>query len=130
MKKVMIGLLVMIGLGVGALFGSGAMTKDSGSELSMAMDNMNPLVKASTVYGVTNTAIKKGKGGVGEDVYTYRIKTYDAKGATRWLTFNADKRLKLNKYLKIDTKGQNVNSWEAISSQAVPKSVIAQLAKS
>lgn len=130
MKKVMIGLLVMIGLGVGALFGSGAMTKDSGSELAMAMDNVNPLVKTSTVYGVTNTAIKKGKGGVGEDVYTYRIKTYDAKGATRWLTFNADKRLKLNKYLKIDTKGQNVNSWEAISSQAVPKSVIAQLAKS
>ncbi|MFC6202024.1 YxeA family protein [Lactiplantibacillus nangangensis] len=130
MKKVMIGLLVMIGLGVGALFGSGAMTKDSGSELSMAMDNVNPLVKTSTVYGVTNTAIKKGKGGVGEDVYTYRIKTYDAQESTRWLTFNADKRLKLNKYLKIVTKGQNVNSWEAVSSQTVPKSVIAQLAKS
>jgi len=130
MKKVMIGLLVMIGLGVAALFGSGAMTKDSGSELSMAMDNVNPLVKTSTVYGVTNTAIKKGKGGVGEDVYTYRIKTCDAQGSTRWLTFNADKRLKLNKYLKIDTKGQNVNSWEAVSIQAVPKAVIVQLAKS
>lgn len=129
MKKVMIGLLVIIGLGVGALFGSGAMTKDSGSELSMAMDNVNPLVKTSTVYGVTNTAIKKGKGGVGEDVYTYRIKTYDAQGSTRWLTFNADKRLKLNKYLKINTKGQNVNSWEAVGVQAVPKSVITQLAK-
>jgi len=48
----------------------------------------------------------------------------------RWLTFTADKRLKLNKVLKIDTKGQNVNSWEAVSLQAVPKSVVQQLAES
>jgi len=130
MKKVIIGLLVIIGLGVGALFGAGAVTKDSGSELSMAMDNVNPLVKTSTVYAITNAAVKKGKGGVGEDIYTYRLKTYDANRQARWLTFTADKRLKLNKYLRIETKGQNVNSWEAVSIQAVPKAVVQQLVES
>ncbi|WP_137624695.1 YxeA family protein [Lactiplantibacillus pingfangensis] len=130
MKKLIIGLLVVMGVSVAALLGAGTLTKDSGSELSMALDNVNPLVKTSTVYGVTNTAIKKGKGGAGEDIYTYRIKTVDVKGQARWLTFTADKRLKLNKYLKIDTKGQNVNSWEAVSLQAVPKTVVQQLANS
>lgn len=130
MKKVIIGLLVVVGIGVGALFAAGSVTKDNGSELSMALDNVNPLVKTSTVYGVTNDAVKKGKGGVGEDIYTYRIKTCDVNRQARWLTFTADKRLKLNKVLKIDTKGQNVNSWEAVSLQVVPKSVVQQLAES
>ncbi|BDZ31440.1 YxeA family protein [Lactiplantibacillus sp. WILCCON 0030] len=130
MKKIIIGLLVVIGIGAGALLGAGALTKDNGSELSMALDNVNPLVKTSTVYAVTNAAVKKGKGGVGEDIYTYRMRTYDTQGHARWLTFTADKRLKLNKYLKIDTKGQNVNSWEAVSLQAVPKTVIQQLGQS
>jgi len=129
MKKLLIGLLVLIGIGTGALFGSSALTKNSGSELSMALDNVNPLVKTTTVYGLTNAAVKHGKGQMGEDVYTYRMQTYDAKGQARTLTFTADKRLKLKHYLKIETKGQNVENWEGVTQAVVPTSVVQLLVK-
>jgi len=127
MKRLLIGLLILIGIGAGALLGSSMLTKDNGSELSMTLDNVNPLVRMSTVYGLTNQAIKHSKGQMGEDVYTYRLQTYDAQGKTRTLTFNADKRLKLNHYLKIETKGQNVETWTAVEQATVPTSVVQAL---
>ncbi|MFD1419352.1 YxeA family protein [Lactiplantibacillus songbeiensis] len=129
MKKLLIGLLVLIGLGAGALFGSSVLTKNSGSELSMALDNVNPFVKTTTVYGLTNETVKHGKGQMGEDIYTYRLQTYDAQGHARTLTFTADKRLKLKHYLKIETKGQNVETWEGVTQAVVPTSVVQLLVK-
>ncbi|VDG19121.1 YxeA family protein [Lactiplantibacillus mudanjiangensis] len=129
MKKGMISLLAIVGIGAGLLFGSAAMTKNQSGELAMALDNVNPLVKVTTVYGVTNRPIGHRIGGAGEDEYTYRIKTIDDTGRQRLLTFDAQKRLKVQRYLKIETKGQNVESWSAVPATEVPTSVLKQLIK-
>lgn len=123
-KKGVIGLLlVIIMLSVGTLLITPTITKNQGSELAMAVDNLNPLVKVQTVYGRTNSAVSHTTGQMGEDVYTYRVLTSDAQGNQRWLTFTADHRLKQRHYLKIETKGQNVNAWEAVSTTNVPRNV-------
>lgn len=130
MKKVLLGLALLILLGLGGLFGSKQYTVNRGDELSMALDNLNPLVKVETVYGLTNTAVNHTKGQMGEDVYLYKMQTVNAHGQQRQLTFNADHRLKQRHYLKIETKGQNVNSWEAVPSTAVPTAIQKTLAAS
>ncbi|MFC6181488.1 YxeA family protein [Lactiplantibacillus daowaiensis] len=130
MKKVLISLLVIIGIGVGALLGSSALTKNQGSEFAMALDNVNPMVQVTTVYGLTNRPTGHRIGGAGEDEYTYQIKTVDAAGNRRTLTFDAQKRLKLQHYLKIETKGQNVESWEAVQPASMPGGVLRKLAES
>lgn len=123
-KKGVIGLLlVIIMLSVGTLLITPTITKNQGSELAMAVDNLNPLVKVQTVYGRTNSAVSHTTGQMGEDVYTYRVLTSDGQGNQRWLTFTANHRLKQRHYLKIETKGQNVNAWEAVSTTNVPRNV-------
>ncbi|AVW10854.1 YxeA family protein [Lactiplantibacillus paraplantarum] len=123
-KKGVIGLLlVIVMLSVGTLLITPTITKNQGSELAMAVDNLNPLVKVQTVYGRTNSAVSHTTGQMGEDVYTYRVLTSDGQGNQRWLTFTADHRLKQRHYLKIETKGQNVNAWEAVSTTNVPRNV-------
>ncbi|WEE35038.1 YxeA family protein [Lactiplantibacillus paraplantarum] len=123
-KKGVIGLLlVIVMISVGTLLIAPTITKNQGSELAMAVDNLNPLVKVQTVYGRTNSAVSHTTGQMGEDVYTYRVLTSDGQGNQRWLTFTADHRLKQRHYLKIETKGQNVNAWEAVSTTNVPRNV-------
>ena len=87
---------IIMMISVGTLLIVPTMTKNQGSELAMAM---------------------------GEDIYTYRMLTSDAQGKQRWLTFTADHRLKQRHYLKIETKGQNVNSWEAVATNQVPQNI-------
>ncbi|MCJ8183108.1 MULTISPECIES: YxeA family protein [Lactiplantibacillus] len=121
-KKGLLGLIALVGLfGVGLGILSPALTKDRGDEFAMALDNVNPMVAETTVYALTNQPIDHHLGQMGEDVYTYRLRTSDGQGKRRWLTFTADHRLKQRHYLKIDTKGQNVNSWEAVTVSAVPQ---------
>ncbi|WP_251897438.1 YxeA family protein [Lactiplantibacillus paraplantarum] len=123
-KKGVIGLLlVIVMLSVGTLLITPTITKNQESELAMAVDNLNPLVKVQTVYGRTNSAMSHTTGQMGEGVYTYRVLTSDGQGNQRWLTFTADHRLKQRHYLKIETKGQNVNAWEAVSTTNVPRNV-------
>ncbi|MGO3899397.1 MAG: YxeA family protein [Lactiplantibacillus argentoratensis] len=123
-KKGIIGLLaVIIMVSVGVSFVVPTMTKNQGSEFAMAVDNLNPFVKVQTVYGRTTRAISHSTGQMGEDVYTYRMLTSDAQGKQRCLTFTADHRLKQGHYLKIETKGQNVNSWEAVETHQVPADI-------
>ncbi|MFQ4153336.1 YxeA family protein [Lactiplantibacillus plantarum] len=114
---------IIMMISVGTLLIVPTMTKNQGSELAMAVDNLNPFVKVQTVYGRTNQAIGHSTGQMGEDIYTYRMLTSDAQGKQRWLTFTADHRLKQRHYLKIETKGQNVNSWEAVARNQVPQNI-------
>lgn len=130
MKKLLLGLVALIVVAGGALLFSSHATKDQGTELAMALDNVNPMVKESTVYGLTNEAVSHTKGQMGEDVFTYKMRTVDVHGNERQLTFTADHRLKLNHYLKIDTKGQNVNSWAAVQETTVPSIIRTGLNKS
>ena len=130
MKKFLLGLVTIIVIGVGVLLFSSHLTKNRGDELAMALDNVNPMVKVTTVYGLTNQAVSHTKGEMNEDVFTYKMKTVDAAGQTRTLTFNADHRLKRNHYLKIETKGQNVNTWEAVDKTTVPNNIRTNIAGS
>ncbi|MFC6259679.1 YxeA family protein [Levilactobacillus fujinensis] len=100
------------------------MTRNKHSELAMALDNVNPMVKAETVYASTNAKpVRHFIGGGGEDEYTYQLLTYNSAGKSRTLTFDSQWRLKPQKFLKISTKGQNVESWGAIGRESVPSGV-------
>lgn len=48
---------IIMMISVGTLLIVPTMTKNQGSELAMAVDNLNPFVKVQTVYGRTNQAI-------------------------------------------------------------------------
>lgn len=109
--------IVLVGLG----FGSAMFTRNQTGMLAMTLDNINPLVKTETVYASTNVQpAKHFKGGAGEDEYTYIVNTIDANGKTRKVSFNAQWRLKPGKYLAIQAKGQNVESWSAVATSAIP----------
>lgn len=114
--------LAVLGV-VGAVILPGV-TKNKHSEWAMAADNVNPLVKTETVYASTNAKpVRHYIGGGGEDEYVYQLLTYNDQGKARTLTFNAQWRLKPNKFLKITTKGQNVENWEKVDRAAVPSGV-------
>ncbi|WP_225395509.1 YxeA family protein [Levilactobacillus brevis] len=99
-------------------------TKNKHSELVMALDNVNPVVKPETVYALTTTKpVRQFTGGAGEKEYTYRLTTYNDRGQTRIVMFDAQWRLKPQRFLKIKTKGQNVESWTATARQEVPSGV-------
>lgn len=119
---------------LGAIIVGGAVilpgiTKNRQSQLAMAIDNVNPLVTQETVYASTSAKpVRQFIGGAGEKEYTYRLVTYNTKGEARTVVFDAQWRLKPNKFLAITTKGQNVESWKAIG--RVPANVQSNLAMS
>ncbi|WP_125574260.1 YxeA family protein [Levilactobacillus huananensis] len=114
---------LLILLAIGSIFAP-AMTRNRGSEMAMALDNVNPWVKTETVYANTTAQpIKHFIGGGGEDEYTYVLQTYNRQGKSRKLTFDVQWKLKPHRYLKIETKGQNVETWEAVEQEKVPSSV-------
>ncbi|MGX6429456.1 YxeA family protein [Levilactobacillus yonginensis] len=109
--------------GVGAIL-LPALTKNKHSELAMAVDNVNPLVKSETVYASTSAKpIRQFIGGGGEKEYTYQLLTYNQQGKSRTLTFDSQWRLKPQRFLKIETKGQNVESWSAAAKETVPSGI-------
>lgn len=113
--------LVLVGLGAAL---TPNLTKNRGSELAMAIDNVNPAVKTETVYA--DTTIKPVRhyiGGGGEHEYVYEMQTYNQKGEARKLHFESQWVLKPHRYLKITTKGQNVETWEAVDRGNVPSGV-------
>ncbi|MFC6207964.1 YxeA family protein [Levilactobacillus tongjiangensis] len=119
--------LFIIGLaavaGVGAIL-LPALTKNRHSELAMAIDNVNPLVKNETVYASTSAKpVRQFIGGGGEKEYTYQLVTYNQQGKSRTLTFDSQWRLKPQRFLKIETKGQNVESWSEAKKESVPSGV-------
>jgi len=115
--------------GVVVLIGAAAvitpnLTKNHGTELAMAIDNVNPAVKIEDVYASTSVKpIRHFIGGGGEKEYVYELATYNNHGQMRKLTFDSQWVLKPNRYLKINTKGQNVETWEAIDRAEVPSGV-------
>jgi len=114
-------IIVLLGVGVFLL---PILTKNKHSELAMAADNVNPLVKTEDVYASTNAKpIRHFIGGGGEDEYTYHLLTYNAQGESRTVAFDSQWKLKPNKFLKISTKGQNVESWSKVDRATVPSGI-------
>lgn len=127
--KLMTTLIILGGLGIGGAVILPGLTKNKSSELAMAVDNLNPLVRPETVYAATTRPPRNHFiGGGGEKEYTYCLTTYNSQGAARTVTFLAQWRLKPHKYLAITTKGQNVMTWHAVAAAAVPRSVRENLA--
>ncbi|MCW3777387.1 YxeA family protein [Levilactobacillus namurensis] len=122
--KLILGIVVLGSLIVGGAVIVPSLTKNRHSELAMAVDNVNPLVKTETVYASTTAKpVSSFIGGAGEKEYRYQLVTYTAKGDARTLAFESQWRLKPHCYLAITTKGQNVESWERVATQKVPASV-------
>lgn len=100
------------------------LTKNHGSELALAIDNVNPAVKTEDVYAETTVKpIRHYIGGGGEHEYVYEMQTYNQRGEARKLHFESQWILKPHHYLKITTKGQNVETWEAVDKADVPSGV-------
>ncbi|KRN01729.1 hypothetical protein FD13_GL000683 [Levilactobacillus senmaizukei DSM 21775 = NBRC 103853] len=128
--KRLLGLAALLigGLGLTAAF-IPQVTRNQHSEWAMALDNVNPLVKSETVYASTSAKpVREYIGGAGEKEYTYQLLTYNSAGKSRTLTFDSQWRLKPNKFLQIETKGQNVESWSAVLNDRIPGSVKRNLA--
>ena len=124
--------LMKLGLlfgGLAVLIGAGAiitpnLTKNHGSELALAIDNVNPAVKTEDVYADTTVKpIRHYIGGGGEHEYVYEMQTYNQRGESRKLHFESQWVLKPHRYLKITTKGQNVETWKAVDKSEVPSGV-------
>ncbi|CAJ1227685.1 hypothetical protein LZY01_01460 [Levilactobacillus zymae] len=124
-----LGKLITTGIVLGVILIGGAvvlpgLTKNRSSEVAMAIDNVNPLVQTETVYASTSVQpVRQFIGGGGEKEYEYRLVTYNATGQARTITFDTQWRLKRGKYLAIRTKGQNVESWQAVTREKVPSGV-------
>ncbi|MDT6980530.1 YxeA family protein [Levilactobacillus zymae] len=122
--KLVTTMAVLGGILIGGAVVLPSLTKNRSSEIAMAIDNVNPLVTTETVYTATSVQpVREFTGGAGEKEYEYRLVTYNAKGQARTVTFDAQWRLKRGKYLAIRTKGQNVESWQAVAREHVPSGV-------
>jgi uncharacterized protein (TIGR01655 family) len=124
LQHVLTGLLVLILIGAAGLGVAAANTRNNTSEFAAALDNLNPLVKDETVYVSTN--VKPDRhfiGGGGEDEYVYTVTSVNAAGKQRKLQFLSQWRLKPNRYLAIQAKGQNVVSWQATTASKLPQKV-------
>ena len=90
------------------------------------VDRFNPFVKEEDRY--VKTADKygtaKSQGG-----YDYSQKAVNDSGEAREITFYAGKKLKEKAYLKLDSKGSFVESWEEVTEEEVPEKALSELAK-
>ncbi|WP_127849832.1 YxeA family protein [Lacticaseibacillus hulanensis] len=113
-----VGLVLVLGI---VLLGSAMFTRNQTGDVPAALDNINPLVREETVYASTDVApVRHFLGGGGEDEYVYVVKAVNARGKVRKIQFNAQWRLKPGKYLAVKTKGQNVESWQAVTQNTLP----------
>ncbi|WP_099221315.1 YxeA family protein [Listeria costaricensis] len=66
----------------------------------------------------------------GEDIsrYNYELTGYDENGKAKKLSFDAEKNLRLNAYLRVYYKNDVVSSYEEVQKQDIPQKAQTQLA--
>ena len=120
MKKLIISIIVTF---IVALFITPLMTKNQTSDWAILLDNINPIVPESYVYVKTaepNESINKDA--------TYISQSYNEKGKGRTIAYKSfGKTLATDRYLKVFTKGQNVQNWEEIPADKVPEKALNKL---
>ena len=120
-KKIFIPLFAFALLAVGGVYLLG----DSSGEFRAIADQLNPLVKESSVY--VKTQKPDSVNGYGTASYT-QTAAYDG-GKTRKITFNGISELKVDRYLKLTTKGAHVETYKEISKDEVPEKALEKIDK-
>lgn len=120
-KKIFIPLFALALLAFGGVYLLG----DSSGEFRAIADQLNPLVKESSVY--VKTQKLDSVNGYGTASYTQTAAYED--GKTRKITFNGISELKVDRYLKLTTKGAHVETYEEISKDEVPEKALEKIDK-
>ncbi|OFI48874.1 hypothetical protein BG261_05670 [Floricoccus tropicus] len=120
-KKIFIPLFALALLAFGGIYLLG----DSSGEFRAIADQLNPLVKESSVY--VKTQKPDSVNGYGTASYTQTAAYED--GKTRKITFNGINELKVDRYLKLTTKGAHVETYEEISKDEVPEKALEKIDK-
>ncbi|MEA0973136.1 YxeA family protein [Lacticaseibacillus paracasei] len=117
MKKVLIGLVVLIVLVFGGL-------------KIFEITNYGGTTYYTKITNAGQQATDHDQDGNKYTIYAYDLPSYDEKGSLQQLKFNAnqDRPLKMNAYLKViynDKKG--VTDWQRVPRAEVPKAALAKL---
>lgn len=121
LHHILIGVTVLFAVAVLATGIAATTTRNHTSTYAAALDNLNPWVQTESVYTSTNVQPDRHYiGGGGEDEYVYTVSAINAQGKKRTLRFESQWQLKPNHHLHIVTKGQNVESWQAIALANIP----------
>jgi len=110
-KTLAVTVVLIAGLG----FGITQLTKNSNSEFAGLADQLNPFLKAGTVYVKINepSFIEHGNG-------TYKQTAVDAEGNTRPITYTGMGVLKKDHYLALQNKGAYVKSYAEVQPNEIP----------
>ena len=125
MKKIALTLVIIMGM-IAVLPATlkAVVPETEGSDIGQQLDRFNPFIKEENRY--VKTADKYGTpqspGG-----YNYSQKSVNDEGEVTDITFYAGGKLKENAYLKLDSKGSFVESWEEVPEKDVPEKALAQL---
>lgn len=115
------------------IWGADRYTDNNTSQLAAIIDWLNPFISVEEVYVQVPTPCKYEtkflEAGSRIESFAYVEDSYNQKGRLRKLKFvSFGKQLSAGKWLKITTKGQNVQYWQEVLENEVPEEIIAKLA--
>lgn len=120
MKKLikgLLGLVLVVGIGCGALVIG---THNATGGLAQIVDRYNPLVPAESVY--IKTTDPQSVNGFG--TAHYKQTAVNAAGKSRTIEFDGLQKLRTNYYVKLDSKGAYVSTYEKVDQNAVPAAAL------
>lgn len=120
MIKKILGVIAFIAI---LLFGSMLYSKNSSSEISRVMDQLNPLVKESELYVKTTKPQSVNEYGTA----SYQQLAANKEGETRTIQFNGLSELKTDRYLKLTNKGAHVETYEEVRRDQVPEKALNEI---
>lgn len=127
-KLILIGLPILLLLAL--FFAAPALTRNRTSTAAAMIDLFNPRIGNSTLYLKTSETYDDTykDAANGKDDYSYITVSYDEQGQSRKIMYTAfGSPLAPNKYLKVQTKGQYVRSYEEVRAADLPEAVLAKL---
>ncbi|MHA4412497.1 YxeA family protein [Bacillus cereus] len=120
MKKIIVGTVAVITIGLGALFSSGV----------PEIDRMNPFLKEKDVY-VLFKGNEDSDPANGGKKHIYKLNGVDASGEEKAIKVMMDppQYLQKNDYLKVLTKGKSAMRVESVKEEAIPEKAKEKLKK-
>lgn len=125
MKSLLKFLLISALIIGGSYLGACLYTKDRTDQFSQALGQYNFLVKREPRYVKIDNS--KGQDEAGFGNYEYTLTSYDADGHPHQAKFTGMGKLKQAHYLKLDTKGAYVYSYEEAFKNNMPKKAFSKL---
>ncbi|AKP67935.1 YxeA family protein [Companilactobacillus ginsenosidimutans] len=126
MKNLLKFLFISILIVGGSYVGACLYTKDRTDQFSQALGQYNFLVKRDSWYVKIDNSKGADEDGYGN--YEYDLKSYDSEGEPHQVKFTGMGKLKQGHYLKLDTKGAYVYSYEEAFKNNMPRAAYDKLA--